>query len=445
MLSCSDCLPEFLNQGRIMLRFVLGVGRDEITYEQVISFLKTGTREAAVEGNHLDFKSELPSDKKGRFKIARAIAAFANSSGGLLICGVEDDKNDRAAKLTHVQLDSTVADLRRSLNQHLSPAPPFSFIPVGKGDGEGLLLIEVLPSSLAPHAAYEDARPEFPVRRGIENTHMTEQELERAYRARFGAITDTDSRISKIWERVRATCPHGAMWLSATPQDRGRRVYLGPRDGHDRFGELVKTGALYGPPNFRLGGSRYRTRAQRVVCDEPSNELFNFCQLSDRGEFDGWFPLDSIKGLQESKEYEWISELGLSPSSRLGRQQLFGNLLLLLRVLRDVMKHFDCWTSLRVSLGIHHGSGVVWVAHPSELPGDHPFLVEPVQLEWTLSLSDLLTPGYLERLTGDAFEELAAAFGLLQDPVVSREGQLYVATLKGVGRDWYAERDLSAI
>lgn len=429
-----------------MLRRVLGGDRDKLTFTVLEDILRAGRPDAMAESEHLEFKSELPKDKLGRFKFARAIASLANASGGILVCGVQDDQDDRASKIVPVPLGGQIANLQRSLNQHLSPAPPFSFLRLEKDNGIGLLVVEVLPSSLGPHAVHVDSKPEFFIRRGLENVPMSEQELERAYRHRFVARGDSQAKISAAKAAAESACPAGAMWLASVPAMQSRRAYGGPRDGHDRFGQLVNNGRLYGPPGFRLGGSLCTTRARRIVCFEHHQNITNFCSLSDEGDFTAWFALGAMDDLHRdpNRSLSWMDQLHPAPSSYLGRRSLFGDLILLLVVLRDVWTHFDLWGRSEVALGICPGNAVFWYRHPSE-GGGAELLTEPLELRWHLSLADLLTPGYVERLVGEAFEEVTAAFGLRLQQVVSGDGALVVAALGNVAPEWFRERNLRCV
>lgn len=57
---------------------------NEITYQDVINFCETGQM---PEGVHLDYKADFPPENE---KLAKTIAAFANTWGGTLLIGVDE-------------------------------------------------------------------------------------------------------------------------------------------------------------------------------------------------------------------------------------------------------------------------------------------------------------------------------------------------------------------
>lgn len=59
-----------------------------VTFQDVVQFCRRGL----PEGKQLDYKYIMP---KNREKFAKTIASFANALGGLIILGVQDDRNDR--------------------------------------------------------------------------------------------------------------------------------------------------------------------------------------------------------------------------------------------------------------------------------------------------------------------------------------------------------------
>ena len=60
----------------------------EVTFEDVVKFC----HKRVPEGKQLDYKYVLPKNYE---KFAKVIASFANALGGLIIVGVQDDKNDQ--------------------------------------------------------------------------------------------------------------------------------------------------------------------------------------------------------------------------------------------------------------------------------------------------------------------------------------------------------------
>lgn len=94
------------------------------------------------EGTQLEFKRTLSS----AHRIARTLAAFANTSGGTLLIGVADDK-----KIVGIQSELTeVQTLERATDELIEPAITVSY-ETRKQDGKLVLIVRVAESDEKPH------------------------------------------------------------------------------------------------------------------------------------------------------------------------------------------------------------------------------------------------------------------------------------------------------
>jgi len=121
--------------------------------------------------------------KYARDSLAEEIVAFANAYGGVVIVGIEETKdNPRRAEAFKTPL---IRDCIECMD-HLEPAlrscfdPPISgfdirAIPKPNGEGEGLIVIRVASSTLAPHGVGRP--PEAYVRRGSVKDPLTMRDL----------------------------------------------------------------------------------------------------------------------------------------------------------------------------------------------------------------------------------------------------------------------------
>lgn len=113
-----------------------------------------GLRESKVaEGFFVEYKSQMPSSRD----LAKAMGSFANTHGGLLIIGVEDEPN------TNVPVEFPGIDLSVSKNPKefvrnvaltgLHPTPMFaSYVVLRPGDSKRAILIVEIPESFqTPH------------------------------------------------------------------------------------------------------------------------------------------------------------------------------------------------------------------------------------------------------------------------------------------------------
>lgn len=124
---------------------------DSITFEDVRAFCSLGLRESVA----LEYKREF-SSKEPRKQIAKEIAAFANTHGGLLILGVGESA-DRLPEM-EPQGHDLGNDPRDAIIQacYASILPPVlpeisEYLPNPSDPEKGFLVIRVAPSDAAPH------------------------------------------------------------------------------------------------------------------------------------------------------------------------------------------------------------------------------------------------------------------------------------------------------
>ncbi len=118
-------------------------------------------RIAQGEGKTLEFKRGLPRDEK----VARSLAAFANTRGGLLLIGV----GDRGELFGAPQPRETLERLRQIAAQVLEPALSVELALV-ELEGATIVCCSVPLSPRRPHAVrHEDGRTEVVTRAGSSN------------------------------------------------------------------------------------------------------------------------------------------------------------------------------------------------------------------------------------------------------------------------------------
>lgn len=112
---------------------------------------------AVEDGHHessfLDFKLQSYSDSKEWLK---DVTAFANSRGGRIILGIEEDEHGRASKLVGLstdKLDIEIQRLQNWLREHSDPdvSGAVKILPEIDHEGKKFLVIEISESDLAPH------------------------------------------------------------------------------------------------------------------------------------------------------------------------------------------------------------------------------------------------------------------------------------------------------
>jgi hypothetical protein len=154
------------------------------------------------EAFDLDFKSEtygaLDRDKRDA---ATDVAALANTAGGLIVVGIGEDSQARAAKAPGVALaEADERRIRQVVASQVVPMPAIDIIRVEDParPGYGFVLIAVARSPLAPHAVLVNEGLRYPRRNGATTRYLSEPEVAAAYRERFAAVHRQSDRAREI-------------------------------------------------------------------------------------------------------------------------------------------------------------------------------------------------------------------------------------------------------
>jgi len=107
----------------------------QFTERDLIDCLRKG------EGPNIDFKHAVTNLEK----IARAVAAFANSKGGYLIIGIDDNKD-----ILGVKIEAEKYQLNKAIKQYCYPIVPAIFHTVNF-KGAMILIAEIKESTSKPH------------------------------------------------------------------------------------------------------------------------------------------------------------------------------------------------------------------------------------------------------------------------------------------------------
>lgn len=134
--------------------------------------------EGAMEGPHLDVKRDMPRlDAAGRHELLADVSAFANSSGGDLVYGVEEDGEGRAAAIRPIagNADEEARRLLDSIANGLEPrAPGIQVQPVAV-DGGFVLVVRVPQSWAGPHRVRSNQH--FFIREGARKRQLDMPEI----------------------------------------------------------------------------------------------------------------------------------------------------------------------------------------------------------------------------------------------------------------------------
>ncbi|MFI8802747.1 helix-turn-helix domain-containing protein [Micromonospora chalcea] len=186
------------------LESIFGTALDTLASHHIHALVTAGVQEAF----DLDFKQTLYGGKdQEKRALAGDVAALANTGGGVIILGVEEDDQARATKAPGVAIsDAEVARMRQSIASLVAPMPVVDILTVpepatGAGDDDtqqGFIVVAVPRSPGAPHAVLINDGLRFPVRNGATTRYLSEPEVATAYRNRFASAQRQGQRIVEV-------------------------------------------------------------------------------------------------------------------------------------------------------------------------------------------------------------------------------------------------------
>lgn len=149
--------------------------------------LETLCRERFPENQRVDYKRTLRLEiPENQFELLKDITSLANSSGGVIIYGIREDKDPAlgsvAAELTPLTEPGLLDRANRIINARVQPNCQFFIYQIPADDG--YFLVAYVPQSWQrPHAFQIMNRLEWYTRRNADNIPMTEPELRAMYHA----------------------------------------------------------------------------------------------------------------------------------------------------------------------------------------------------------------------------------------------------------------------
>lgn len=175
-----------------------------------IDLFKQAVEHSVEETGDLDWKRVAYDSRKPRWdeEAAKDIAAMANSGGGWIVFGIEEDGDKNTASAI-VPISWTATDQQRILKAaYAKIGPPvvgleFHEVPCDNEGGGSVVVMRVPDYADAPHFAKKgDDAFVAPRRNGPHTMYMSDREIERGFRERFQHVDDQERLLQDRYERA---------------------------------------------------------------------------------------------------------------------------------------------------------------------------------------------------------------------------------------------------
>jgi hypothetical protein len=414
------------------LETVLGTNLDDLQYQH----LETLVTNQVSEAFDLDFKATLyGGGDRDRNALATDVAALANTAGGLLILGIEEDDQARASAAPGVTVsDAQIRRILQVVGSLVVPLPVFEPLPIRKpGDGgHGFIVVAVTRSALAPHAVIVNQGFRYPRRNGTTTRYLSEPEVASAYGERLAGAQRQVARIEEVeQEALQRLDRSGPPWVivSLVPDLPGNLLITG--EAFRTFAlEITGQSATVIPAGLNF--QRPSVGRRRLLADgtSDSSPLAKWASLELHTDGSGACSL-CVPNLMEGQRQEIRGEA--EPHQRVGDESLaiavISGLLSLAKHARDraaaggnaLMRAQIYPISPERRTGLGHTR---FHTFPDPL-GDRELMVPPPAAEAAAQLDDLAQPGpVLAAAAAQLVNEIGQAFGVAEMRQLSRDGQI---------------------
>jgi hypothetical protein len=417
------------------LQTVLGASLDELRYEHLEALVTNHVPEEF----DLDFKRELYGNTDGdRKALATDVAALANTAGGLLVLGIEEDDQACAVAAPGIAVsDAEITRMLQIVGSGVVPLPVFDLLPVPEPGqaGHGFIVIAVARDAQAPHAVIVNQGFRYPRRNGTTTRYLSEPEVASAYRERLAGAQHQAARIEEVErEALERLDTSGAPWVvvSLVPDLSGEmsintEVFRTFRD--EVLVQVPFVGPGFASRFYRASVGRRRLLADGTMNDSPSASWLSLELHADGSGVCGICVPDQAEGRRAGLPLPESEPL----LRRVGDESLviavMSGMLLLARHARDRAaaggnaliraQIYPISTAQPMGLGHTRFYGI-----PDQL-GDHVLVVQPPAAEAAAELDDLAQAGsVLAAASGLLVNEIGQTFGVPEMHLLSRDGRL---------------------
>lgn len=206
-----------------------------------------------VETDDLDWKSELPPvSNLSQTDVPKDIAAMANSGGGLLVYGVEEEQKAATERSDTGEFTENHERTYRKVAVTAITPPVFGLQVHRLGNSPRAVAVTVPASVDGPHLIYRNDYFGAPRRNNADTDWMKEREIAAAYRARFDEQRrSTDALNSLYAETTQGRDTDKRAWLIAVAHPRVPGVLARPTrdDARNIFEEAGRVALSYSRRN----------------------------------------------------------------------------------------------------------------------------------------------------------------------------------------------------
>lgn len=225
------------------LHRALGLPPGPLTDEILDEAVATGVSES----DDLDWKSELPPvSNLYQTDVPKDIAAMANSGGGMIVYGVEEDQKAATGRKDTGEFAENHERTYRKVAVTAITPPVFGLEVYRLGTDTQAVAV-IIPASVdGPHLIYRNSYFGAPRRNNADTEWMQERESEAAYRARFDERRRSTEALDSLYvETAEGRDTDKRAWLIAVAHPRIPGVLARPTRDHARkIFEIAGTIAL---------------------------------------------------------------------------------------------------------------------------------------------------------------------------------------------------------
>jgi hypothetical protein len=162
--------------------------------QDIITAAASGGLEESVT---FDAKREIPAKNSDT---AKDVAALANTAGGVLLYGVDEDTSGRPTVLTPITLAGQRERIEQIIRTSIDEVPNFSLSTIQTSNDPltGYMILLVPPSERAPHMVIVKGEQRFYGRGETSNYVLNQAEVARLYERRRTVVSDLLPELEKI-------------------------------------------------------------------------------------------------------------------------------------------------------------------------------------------------------------------------------------------------------